>query len=162
MTTTGFRSRACVVGWVLAAAAVVPLGGCTKNQTRRAREVLYKANTPERAEITVGGVAVQKASLAPGEATAVSADLSNRSQMGTGPLTVFLEGYLDPNDPRTKVRLGTARIEEGLGPGGTRRLTLDVQAPSTPGTYTGWFGFQGSQEVRRAEGSAGPITIEVR
>src|SRR5690606_22267950 len=127
----------------------VPVG-CTSKQARKTREGIYKASAPERAEVTVTDLILRKPALAPGETTTVSMHLANRTATGTGRLTVRLIGYLDPNDPRTKVELGNGSVPEGLGPGREEQpLTFAVKAPPTPGTYSAWVEFAASQTVHR-------------
>lgn len=148
--------------WLAAALLLVP-AGCTSNQSRKTRAGIYKASAPERAEVAVTDLVLRKPALAPGETTTVSMHLANHTATGTGRLTVRLIGYLDPNDPRTKVELGHASVPQGLGPGREGQpLSFTVKAPATPGTYSAWIELSASQTVHRAAGSEGPLTLQVR
>ncbi len=151
-----------VLPW-LAAALLLVSAGCTSRQARKAREGIYKASAPERAEVQVTDLVLRKPALGPGETTTVSMHLANHTATGTGRLTVRLIGYLDPNDPRTKVELGNGSIPEGLGPGREEQpLSFEIKAPPTPGTYSAWVEFSASQTVTRAAGSEGPLSLQVR
>jgi subtilase family serine protease len=85
-------------------------------------------------DLLARNITYQKTTLQPGESTRVSWDVSNQGDKTSGSFRVTV--YASVDNVITTADFKVASIDQSpYGPGDSRNLSIDVTAPTTPGSY---------------------------